>query len=175
MHTSGNLPCFLLGGLLPNPWECRKRHFYPPRLFIDHTVKATGIAALTTCVNCMQYGRFPLKIHTKNSCVNLYTSSYTQTFCMQICMYFFTTANIADAKLETDIVKKRPFAVKKKTTYYTVSLTANVMFCPLSLLSVPGLMFKKNLKSPFGNQLEKYSCQVQIFSRQFVYCKWRSS
>ena len=39
------------------------------------------------------------------------------------CMYFFTTANVADVKLETNIVEKHFFAVKEKTTYYTLSLT----------------------------------------------------
>ena len=29
-------------------------------------------------------------------------------------------ANMADVKLETDIVEKRLFAVKKKTTYYSI-------------------------------------------------------
>ena len=28
---------------------------------------------------------------------------------------------------------------------------------------------KKILRSPFGNQLEKYTRQMQIFRRQFVY------
>ena len=31
-----------------------------------------------------------------------------------------------------------------------------------------GLEIKKIPKSPFGDQLEKYSRQMQIFSRQFV-------
>ena len=31
--------------------------------------------------------------------------------------------NVADVKLETDIVEKRLFAVKEKTTCYTPSLT----------------------------------------------------
>ena len=39
------------------------------------------------------------------------------------CVYFFTTENVADVKLETDIVEERLFAVKEKTTYYTLSLT----------------------------------------------------
>lgn len=38
-------------------------------------------------------------------------------------MCFFTTANVADVKLETDTVEKRLFALKEKTTYYTRSLT----------------------------------------------------
>ena len=38
-------------------------------------------------------------------------------------MYFFTTENVANVKLETDIVEKSLFAVKKKTTYGTLSLT----------------------------------------------------
>ena len=88
----------------------------------------------------MQYGGFPWKIHAKNLCVNFYTSFYTQTFYTQIwvcfygdwfCLwqytvhtvYFFTTANVADVKLETNIVEKRLFAVKEKTTYYTLTLT----------------------------------------------------
>ena len=39
------------------------------------------------------------------------------------CVCFFTTENVADVKLETDIVEKRLFAVKEKTTCYTLSLT----------------------------------------------------
>ena len=38
-----------------------------------------------------------------------------------------------------------------------------------------GFEIKKIPQSPFGNQLEKYSRQMQIFSHQFVWCKWRSS
>ena len=38
-------------------------------------------------------------------------------------MYLFTKENVADVKLETDIVEKRLFGVKEKTTYYTLSLT----------------------------------------------------
>ena len=33
-----------------------------------------------------------------------------------------------------------------------------------------GLKVKKILRFPFGDQLEKYSQQMQIFSCQFVYC-----
>ena len=43
------------------------------------------------------------------------------------CVYFFTTENVADVKLETDIVEKRLFAVKEKTTCYTLSLTTNIL------------------------------------------------
>ena len=81
---------------------------------------------------------------------------------------FLYSGKMGEVKLETDIVEKHPFTVKKKTTYYTLSLTVTVMFCPLSLLSVPGLEIKKILKSPFGEQLEKYSHQMQIFNLQFV-------
>ena len=42
-------------------------------------------------------------------------------------MYFFTTANVADVKLETDIVEKHLFVMRKKTTYYTLSLTCLTM------------------------------------------------
>ena len=35
--------------------------------------------------------------------------------------YFFTTGNMANEKLENDIVEKCPFTVKKKTTLYTFS------------------------------------------------------
>ena len=38
-----------------------------------------------------------------------------------------------------------------------------------------GLKIKKILRSPFGDQLEKYNHQMQIFSCQFVQCKWCSS
>ena len=37
-----------------------------------------------------------------------------------------------------------------------------------------GLKVKKILRLPFDDQLEKYSQQMQIFSCQFVYCKWCS-
>ena len=40
---------------------------------------------------------------------------------------------------------------------------------------IPGLEIKKIFRSPFGDQPEKYSRQMQIFSRQFVKCKWCSS
>ena len=50
-------------------------------------------------------------------------------------MYFFTTANVANAKLETDVVEKYLFTVKEKTTvlpntfsYYHRAMIANVMF-----------------------------------------------
>ena len=43
------------------------------------------------------------------------------------CMYFFTTENVADVKLETDIVEKRLFAVKEKTTCYTLPITTNML------------------------------------------------
>ena len=95
-------------------------------------------------INCLQYGGFPRKIHAKNSRVNFYTSFYTQTFYTQIWVYFysdwfclqkytqvvcisFTTDNVADVKLETDIVEKRLFAVKEKTTCYTLCLTTNML------------------------------------------------
>ena len=39
------------------------------------------------------------------------------------CVYFFKTENVADVKLETDIVEKCLFVVKEKTTCYTLSLT----------------------------------------------------
>ena len=38
-----------------------------------------------------------------------------------------------------------------------------------------GLEIKKILRSPFGDQLEKYNHQMQIFSCLFVQCKWCSS
>ena len=38
----------------------------------------------------------------------------------------------------------------------------------LWMLATTGLKIKKILRSPFGDQLEKYSRQMQIFSRQFV-------
>ena len=43
------------------------------------------------------------------------------------CVYFFTTENLADVKFETDIVEKRLFAAKEKTTCYTLSLTTNML------------------------------------------------
>ena len=83
--------------------------------------------------------RISTKFHAINSRVNFYASFYTQTFYTQIWEYFYGdwfrlqkyTENVTDVKLETDIVEKRLFVVKEKTTYCTLSLTtiANIMFC----------------------------------------------
>ena len=90
-----------------------------------------------TCVNCVQHGRFPGKKLTCKFLHELFNTNFRVFLRWLIllvkihatCEYFFTTANMADVKLETDFVEKRLFAVKKKTTYYTLSLTRNVMFC----------------------------------------------
>ena len=103
-----------------------------------------GDCSTYTRVNCVQYGGLPWKIHAKTLRVNFYMSFYTQTFYTQIWVYFygdwfclqkytqvvcisFTTDNVPDVKLETDIVQKRLFAVKKKTPYYILSLTCLAM------------------------------------------------
>ena len=51
-------------------------------------------------------------------------------------LHVFHNRNVADVKLETDIVEKRLFAVKEKTTcyiytfsYYDHATITNVMFC----------------------------------------------
>ena len=84
--------------------------------------------------------RISTKNPRKNSRVNLNMSFYMQAFYTQIWVYFygdwfclqkytqvvcisFTTDNVADVKLETDIVEKHLFAVKEKTTCYTLFLT----------------------------------------------------
>ena len=75
--------------------------------------------------------RISTKFHAINSRVNFYASFYTQTFYTQIWEYFYGdwfrlqkyTENVTDVKLETDIVEKRLFVVKEKTTYCTLSLT----------------------------------------------------
>ena len=48
------------------------------------------------------------------------------------CVYFLTTENVADVKLETDIVEKRLFTVKEKTTYCTQSLTTIMLWWQMS-------------------------------------------
>ena len=45
---------------------------------------------------------------------------------------------------------------------------ATIKPCRQPLHATPGLEIKKILWSPFGDQPEKYSRQMQIFSRQFV-------
>ena len=100
-------------------------------ILLASTVQATGIA-----VNYVQYGGFPRKIHAKNLRVNFYTSFYAQTFYKQIWVFFLrwliflvkihascVYSKCSWYKLETDILEKCLFAVKKKTTYCTVSLT----------------------------------------------------
>ena len=42
---------------------------------------------------------------------------------MQVVCISFTTDNVADVKLETDIAEKHLFAVKEKTTCFTLFLT----------------------------------------------------
>ena len=56
-----------------------------------------------------------------------------------------------------------------------MSLDTNIQQNKGILKLSAGLEIKKILRSPFGEQLEKYSRQMQIFSRQFESCKWRSS
>ena len=66
--------------------------------------------------------------------------------------------------------------------YKTLIMTG--LFCP-NLLHTCNVLamylihqdskLKKIFRSPCGDQPEKYSRQMQIFSRQFVKCKWRSS
>ena len=47
-------------------------------------------------------------------------------------MYFFTTENVADVKLETVMVEKCLFAVKEKTAYCTLSLATIVLLLRMS-------------------------------------------
>ena len=104
-------------------------------------VYSTGHEHCSTymCITCMQYGGFPRKIHAINSCKFLHEllqadflhanlSVFLQWMILLIkihasCVYVFTTANVADIKLETNIVEKCLFVVKEKATYYTLSLT----------------------------------------------------
>ena len=56
---------------------CRVK--FPSKPFLKDTggfelQYSTAQASTYTCINCMQYGRFPRKIHTKNSRVNFYKS-----------------------------------------------------------------------------------------------------
>ena len=54
----------------------------------------------------------------------------------------------------------------------TYSFTCNMQYCQACEMYIcvplPGLEIKKILRSPFGDQLEKYSRQMQIFSRRFL-------
>ena len=103
------------------------------------TVRATGCCTYM-CVNCLQYGRLPWKIHAKKLACKFLSELLHIDFLHAnlsvflrwlillmtinaICVYFFTTTNVADVKLETNIVEKHLFAVKEKTTYYTLSLS----------------------------------------------------
>ena len=58
-----------------------------------------------------------------------------QVACISLQQKMWRISNVADVKLETNIVEKHPFAVKEKTTYCTLSryydhaTIANVMFC----------------------------------------------
>ena len=59
-----------------------------------------------------------------------------------------------------------PFSQKEKNVNYKGIFTTACTHT--SLTSSAGLKIKKILRLPFGNQLEKYSNQMQIFTRQFV-------
>ena len=48
-------------------------------------------------------------------------------------------------------------------SHYNYNPTFFILLC-----CTTGLEIKKILRSPFGNRLEKYSHQMQIFGRQFV-------
>ena len=94
-------------------------------VFFSSMIYSTGhrYHSTHTHINCVQYGRFPRKIHAKNSRVNFTRALTHRLFtCKFECIltvtdfayklhasyvYFFTTANVADVKLETDIVEKQ--------------------------------------------------------------------
>jgi len=113
-----------------------------------YTEQATGIAALTLAkfpLNCVQYGGFPRKIHAKNSRV-IFLHKHLRVFLRWLILLVINTRKVgvflynskwlepmmADVKIETDIVEKRLFAVKKKTTYNTFYLVNFPVDCSQS-------------------------------------------
>ena len=118
-----------------------------------------GHCSTHTCVSWVQHGGFPGK---KLACkflhkllhANLHVFLRWLILLVKIhatCEYFFTTANMADVKLETDIVEKCLFVVRKKTTYYTLSLTTNIMFCKSCyLLKFLGCWLKQGFKLQYA-------------------------
>ena len=114
-----------------------------------------GHCSTYTPVNCVQYGRFPCKVHAKSLHVNFYRELLHAAFLhtnlrvflhwlillviktrkLRVFLYISKRQQpmMADVKLETVIVEKHLFAVKKKTTYYTCNVATfsyykNVMF-----------------------------------------------
>ena len=72
------------------------------------------------------------------------------------CVYFFTTENVADVKLEMDIVEKRHFTLKEKTTYYTLSVTTIMLQSRTSCFVVKdflGCWLKHNFTCKIGCML----------------------
>ena len=56
-------------------------------------------------------------------------------------------------------------------TFFMMKAQQDTPFYCYSNIDVAGLEIKKIFRSPFGDQPENYSRQMQIFSRQFVKCK----
>ena len=100
-----------------------------------YTEQITGIAALTLAkfpLNCLQYGGFPRKVYAKNSRV-IFLHKHLGVFLRWLILLVINKSKVgvflynskwqelmmADVKIEADIVEKRLFAVKKKTTHYT--------------------------------------------------------
>ena len=73
-----------------------------------------GHCSTYTCVNCVQHGRFPGKKLACKFLHELFNANFRVFLRWLIllvkihatCKYFFTTANMADVKLETDFVEK---------------------------------------------------------------------
>ena len=71
------------------------------------------------------------------------------------CKYFFTTANMADVKLETGIVEKRLFTVKKKTTYYLLTCFLNQRF--MLCIKIPWLL----AEAGFQITIRYFTCKLR--------------
>ena len=67
------------------------------------------------------------------------------------------------------------YSNKRPTSNWAIPENIHIIPRTAFRISEAGLEIKKIFRSPFGDQPENYSRQMQIFSRHFVKCKWRSS
>ena len=78
-------------------------------------------------------------------------------------------------KIDSSEKPKQQYIVENFDQVSRLCCLVNLSSKPFRKSRQSGLEIKKIFRSPFGDKLEKCSRQVQIFSRQFVWCKWSSS
>ena len=115
------------------PWALQHLHVHAHKLHAIWRISTNNAHKKLACKFLHEL------LHTDFLHSNLSVFLRWLILCIKIqasCVYFFTTANVADVKLETDIVGKRLFTVLKSESnllytfsWYDHAIIANVTFC----------------------------------------------